>query len=525
MKRIAIVVPRASVRDWHERLRRRLQAVAPEVEARLIGVDGGEDYPAPTRWLLEFERHWFRPRGALLCERSSAPVQPLDAEADFDLVIDLTTQAPTLPRGALVVRPLYDGAASELAAVAALLAGAAPTLALQDASTGALVAEGLPSLEIAQGLTGGLEAVFSRVITLVEQVLLSPLRRGGRPALSGRPRPEAAATAAFLARSVGVDCVRRLYHLLCHSPHWRIGWRFHDGPGVLETGALSGPGWNDLFASGSGFAADPFPIEWNGESYIFYERLDYAANKGAIFAQRLDAGGARGEPVLALEEPWHLSYPFLIEQDGALYMIPEASASNAVSIYRCLEFPSKWECEGPLISGVEAADATVFSHGGRLWMTSVVRDGVGGYSDTLAIHHADRLMGPWREHARRPALVDSRLARPAGAVVRRDGALWRPVQDCSIGYGKRLILARIDKLDSEAFEQTVVSELAPGAHWPGTRLHTLNRWGRLECIDGAQAVPKNALVAQAVQATRESRAGSRMAAEGLRQTLALSPRE
>ena len=88
----------------------------------------------------------------------------------------------------------------------------------------------------------------------------------------------------------------------------------------------------------------------------------------------------------------------------------------------------------------------MFQHAGRFWMTSVVRDGVGGYSDTLAIHHAAALTGPWREHAQRPVLIDAASARPAGAVVSKDGALWRPVQDCSTGYGKRLGIARINTL-------------------------------------------------------------------------------
>jgi hypothetical protein len=172
-------------------------------------------------------------------------------------------------------------------------------------------------------------------------------------------------------------------------------------------------------------------------------------------------------------------------------MAPEASMSGAVSIYRCVEFPARWECAGRLVTGIEAADATIFQHAGRFWMTSVVRDGVGGYSDTLAIHHAPDLLGPWEEHAQRPALIDSRFARPAGAVVDYNGALLRPVQDCSTGYGKRLVIMRVDALDEENFSQTPVKVIAPGRAWPGNRLHTLNRCGRLECIDGAIFTPKN----------------------------------
>jgi hypothetical protein len=304
----------------------------------------------------------------------------------------------------------------------------------------------------------------------------------------------APAATAFLLRNLARACARQIYHLCCHSPHWRVGWRFIDGPGVLETSSLAGGSWNVLPDFGSGFCADPFPIQWAGENYIFFERFDYCAGKGTIFAQAFDASGPAGAPFLVLEKPWHLSYPFLIEYEGQLYMLPEASESGAVSIYRCVDFPHKWECAGQLLTGVEAADATIFRHDRRFWMMSAVRDGIGGYSDTLAIHHASDLFGRWEEHAQRPALVDSRLARPAGAVESVNGALWRPVQDCSTGYGKKLALVRIDRLDPEKFVQTRMHLISPGRFWPGGRLHTLNRRGRLECIDGAIFTPKNQIL-------------------------------
>jgi hypothetical protein len=70
-------------------------------------------------------------------------------------------------------------------------------------------------------------------------------------------------------------------------------------------------------------------------------------------------------------------------------------------------------------------------------------------------------------------------------VVQRNGALIRPFQDCRDGYGAALGLARITRLDDEAFEQQVETILRPGPLWPGRRLHTLNRAGSLECIDGS----------------------------------------
>ncbi len=303
-------------------------------------------------------------------------------------------------------------------------------MAIENDTTGEIVVAGLPSLEAADGLTGGMEAVYSRLPILLEQAIRAPQRSA--PRLRCEPHSATGAhVGRFAARGLARSAARLLYHTACYSPHWRIGWRFNDGPGVMERGALDGPRWNVLADRGHDCYADPFPIAWRGRTCVFFESLDHRVGKGLIGVVEFGPGGPIGEATTVIEEPWHLSYPFLIEAEGELWMIPESSTAGQVPLYRCVEFPYRWERRDPLLEGIEAADATIFAHDGRYYMTSVVREGLGGYSDTLAIHHAPRLFGPWREHAMRPTLVDASAARPAGAVIERSGVLWRPVQDCS----------------------------------------------------------------------------------------------
>ena len=470
--RIEIVVNQRALRRWHLRLRDRIARLAPQSRIWLRFEHGDGAYPSIVNHLLALEQFLPGRSRQPLYDLVTASDEPSTSDASADVVIDLTgaQERPRRGDGARVLQPTYDGSPSELALLARLLSGGAPSLCLENSIDRSIAATALPSLEAANGLTGGLDAVYSRVITIFEQALFSPARTQQKQQIQRRVYAPTS-VAKFLLRSIVHRAARAIYHLCCYSPCWRIGWRITDRQGVLETGSLAGDPWKALTGGPSKFVADPFPIEWRGKSYIFFEELDFRVGKGVICAQQVDASGPVGEPVLALEENWHLSYPFLIEHEGQLYMLPEGSASGAVSLYRCIEFPGKWECVGPLLTNIEAADATIFQHAGRFWMTSVVRDGVGGYSDSLAIHHSPTLMGRWEEHAQRPVLIDSRHARPAGAVTLHDGALWRPVQDCSIGYGKRLSLARIDVLDPERFSQTIWATLSPGQFWPGDRLH------------------------------------------------------
>jgi hypothetical protein len=330
---------------------------------------------------------------------------------------------------------------------------------------------------------------MARTLTMVAAILsgrprIVPLM--ARPARIGNGRPPA----AYVARGLATSIAKEIYRLCCYAPHWHVGWRFNDGAGVWQTGDLSGSRWNVLADPGNHFYADPFPITWQGRTFVFFEDLDHRVGKGIISAIEFDDAGPVGEVVPVLNEPWHLSYPFLIEDDGALWMIPESSTNGDVAIYKCVRFPDKWERHATLLSGVELADATITRHNGLNYLFGAWRDGTGGYSDSLAIYYAEHLMGPWLPHASNPVLIDRATTRPAGNFVTINDKLWRPVQDCAGGYGAALALAEIIELSPTTFKQIIRHSLRPGPAWPGRKLHTLNRCGRLEVIDGSRVQPK-----------------------------------
>jgi hypothetical protein len=503
-RRIVVAAPAARHLRWHVWLRDRLAARLPQADVVFRFEPRPDDQSGTVTQLLALEKMLLRRGRPTLCDRIDPDPARAALDGDADVLIDLTGVAS--PASApLVLRPLYDEQETDQAAIAAILADEIPEIGVEDAATGAVLTRGLPSFEAADGLTGALEALYSRMATLIEKAVTAP-DPGATPSRRPAARPPRH-PAAFFGRNIAFLGVRWIYKLVCHSPHWRVGWRYVDGPGAIDAVSLGGAPWRTLPDEPNRFAADPFPIVWRGQTGVFYEALDYADNIGRIYYQALDAGGPTGPALPVLGEPWHLSYPFLIEEDGVLYMIPEASLSGAVTLYRCVDFPGKWEPVAHLLEGVEAADATVFRHGGRYWMTSVIREGYGGYSDTLALHHAPALFGPWEPHRLSPVLVDARFARPAGAVAATGGgALLRPVQDCLRGYGKGLAIMRIDQLDPEHFSQSLVGRLSTSGN-AVDRLHTLNRWGRLEVIDHAVLTPKFMPLRRALHARMDAANG------------------
>lgn len=90
------------------------------------------------------------------------------------------------------------------------------------------------------------------------------------------------------------------------------------------------------------FWADPFPIERDGRVWILLEVLPFNINCGYLAAVELFEDGSHGEAQTIMNTGSHLSYPFLLEWQGELYMLPEAGASREVTLWKCEQFPDRW---------------------------------------------------------------------------------------------------------------------------------------------------------------------------------------
>ncbi len=470
----------------------RLAALLGHADVRITWVKTAAPRPAGLETLFELERLLLRrgrSSGADAIGRETFKTGSR-TDGDPDIVVDFTnaeSDAARPPR--LYLRPLYNGAAGEDAVLAAIVAGDLPYIEIRDEIGGEILDAGLPSAETADGLSGSLDTVMARTATLLGAIV-SGTPRLTPPAVNRVVSGHSRSPASHVFRGLADAVVKRIYRLCCYSPHWRVGWRYTDDAGIWSSGDLSGPGWKAISSPANRFYADPFAVTWQGRTFAFFEELDHRVGKGIISAIEFDEAGPKGPVTPVIEEPWHLSYPFLIQHDGELWMIPESTGNRDVALYKCIDFPNRWERHSTLLSGLELADATITRHGEFYYLFGATRDGAGGYSDTLSLFYAADLFGPWMPHASNPVMVDRTSARPAGNVVTINGQMWRPVQDCTYGYGCALGLAEVVELSPTSFKQVVRHTIRPGPLWPGRKLHTLNRCGRLELIDGTSIQPK-----------------------------------
>ncbi len=230
--------------------------------------------------------------------------------------------------------------------------------------------------------------------------------------------------------------------------------------------------------------ADPFGRK-NGENVrVLFERLDYLHRKGVICTVDLHNGNPVAEPTVVIEEPVHMSYPYIFEYDHETYCIPETNQAREVAVYRALNFPSQWERTGRrLLTGIRAIDTTIFKHEDLWWMTFTDRDR-GGDANLYAWYAPD-LWGPWTAHPLNPVKTDVRSARPGGTPFMHEGRLYRPAQDCSKTGGGQIVLNRVDKLSPTQFEEVPVATVGPfqdSVYKAG--MHTLSAVGGYTLVDG-----------------------------------------
>jgi hypothetical protein len=261
---------------------------------------------------------------------------------------------------------------------------------------------------------------------------------------------------------------------------WNIGVAEVSAATLLRRGDLGPVRWAWLTPNPR-LRADPVFWQASDGLRILYEELPLLAGKAdirSVLAADIEGGGRPRE----IQRPTHLSYPLLVEDDGAIYCVPESACSNGVDLYRWEAERNAWGAPQRIIDDVPIIDPTVVRRPDGWYLLGNLRGST--VNTRLHVWLAPQLHGPWRLHAGSPFELAQGAARGAGPLFEVDGQLYRPSQDATDGYGSALCINRVLQLDSEGFRETR-SALAPRCQGPyPDGLHSLTFHGSLAIIDG-----------------------------------------
>ena len=233
------------------------------------------------------------------------------------------------------------------------------------------------------------------------------------------------------------------------------------------------------------FWADPHIICQSDKYYIFIEEVPYDSRRGHISLIEMDNSGNCKPTKKIIEEDFHMSYPFVFKHNGEFYMLPETAENKKISLYKCIEFPHKWELEMHLLENIQAYDATLLFDQGKWWIFAnvVESDGISSWDELFIFYAEELLTTDWTAHAKNPVISDCRTSRPAGKFFTEGNKLYRPSQNSSHLYGYGLNINEVTQLSTTTYQEKIVSRATPD--WDKTiiGIHTFNREANLTILD------------------------------------------
>lgn len=289
------------------------------------------------------------------------------------------------------------------------------------------------------------------------------------------------AAAVLLTGAVAVDRIFfaehytnqiRASHLL-RRELWSIGIVRGEKPFELTVPEKPVLRARDITDTAARMVADPFAVRENGQWYLFFEIDSITTHQGEIaLATSTDTTNWVYRQIV-LDEPFHLSYPYVFKWDGIYYMIPETHQAGAIRLYRADPFPTHWTHIADLIQG-DYQDPTIVRYNDRWWLFACR-----GQNETMDVFYADKLTGPWHAHAKNPVITGDRTrARCGGRAREVNGKLIRFAQDCMDRYGHRLLGFEVTTLTPDDYAEQPVKEnplLNPdGSGWNARRMHQLD---------------------------------------------------
>ncbi len=233
------------------------------------------------------------------------------------------------------------------------------------------------------------------------------------------------------------------------------------------------------------FWADPFFIHAHDRYYVFLEEQFYRDNKAHISVLTIDKDGRYSNPETIIEKPYHLSYPFVMCYNDDYYMIPETAENRTIELYKCSDFPKKWELNKILVSDIRAFDATIFHKDGMWWLFANVCENEGSSSsdELFLFYSCDLISSDWTPHPMNPIVSDVKSSRPAGSMFLLDGRIYRPSQNSGQRYGYGMKLNQVVTLSESDYEESSILDIKPTWDRRIIACHTINFGHGLTVLD------------------------------------------
>ena len=203
--------------------------------------------------------------------------------------------------------------------------------------------------------------------------------------------------------------------------------------------------------------ADPF-LFVNGHSlYLFFES-ERSGEKGVIRMMKTDNLHDWTVPVTVLQESFHLSFPFVFEYCGDIYMIPESQGVDSIRLYKGNNDLTKFTFKRNLMTKQRTddvkfnfCDSHILIKDGIIYLFTSV-----SYNWTyhLELYYTDDILHhDFVKHPASPIYVGNDFGRSGGSIIHLDDNYYRISQNCCKSYGGNISIHRITTLDECVYKE------------------------------------------------------------------------
>jgi hypothetical protein len=252
-----------------------------------------------------------------------------------------------------------------------------------------------------------------------------------------------------------------------HYAYWSIGYQLSPQPFSVD------PATANIYSKaqlpdGTSGVADPFLFQHDGILYLFYELILDSSPQAVLAVSTYNEEQQSWDfHSVVLDEPFHLSYPYVFRSDDDIFMIPETKQAASVRLYRAIDFPSKWQLERTLIQDKKYVDSSIVYWQGYFYLFS-------SRKRKLHLYYSATLDGDWQLHPKSP-LKRWNYARCGGRILDHEGRLIRFAQEQAKGYAMGVRRYEITELSTTKYKETPLDKglyLEPhGSSWAQRGMH------------------------------------------------------
>lgn len=207
------------------------------------------------------------------------------------------------------------------------------------------------------------------------------------------------------------------------------------------------------------FQADPFLFVKDDRLYLFYEEQK-GYSPGRIMMMNTSDLKSWSNPVIVLQENFHLSFPFIFEDEGKVYMIPESGEDQSIRLYEANRDFTSFSFVRVLLKQEKRigpnsnyVDNHVFKNKGIYYLFTSYRNNWEIRQELFTTN--DLLKGEFVRHPCSPIFVGNKYGRNGGSLICFNDKLLRVSQDCSVEYGVNVSLHEINSINETYYNETL----------------------------------------------------------------------